>query len=433
MAQPFFRGNYGSALARVDTRPIMEAGRAQGQMYANLGGQIGGMIKEYGLNKQKKEKATNEVEGLLELYPEYATRLTSSGDETSDKKNQNTLDKLRKGELGLAGLEGLAGKFALMEKQDKKEQDEAEMRRQIALDMLKREQIGLDMDVKRQGLAKQKESSASRERVFRGLQQDLFKAQAKLRNDPNAKLTNKERKLTANPEVVMNMQGDPAIFRADPMEDERKKIETESAKLGLTKTGQDIQLGEIEIGEKKTELQGGKYATIDELSEELARLADKGTTARAVRNKSGGFDIANVQAVRKQNLTEFDPVKHPGIYADMNGGLFKMDKKGEPVSIGGDKTAQREGQRLDFLRLKENDIENTYKFYKQNGELVEKNDYLSDGVPDDDTDPNDLHYKYKDEYIRYNQDQEDLIDDIQMLKDRIEPVFFPPDLDLVNQ
>ena len=120
MAQPYFKGNYGSALARVDTRPIIEAGRAQGQMYVNLGGQIGGMIKEYGLNKQKKEKATNEVEGLLELYPEYATRLTSSGDETSDKKNQNTLDKLRKGELGLAGLEGLAGKFALMEKLDKK-------------------------------------------------------------------------------------------------------------------------------------------------------------------------------------------------------------------------------------------------------------------------------------------------------------------------
>ena len=30
MAQ-FFRGNYGSALGRVDTRPIIEAGRAQGQ------------------------------------------------------------------------------------------------------------------------------------------------------------------------------------------------------------------------------------------------------------------------------------------------------------------------------------------------------------------------------------------------------------------
>ena len=86
-----------------------------------MGAQVGGMIKEYGLNKQKKEKATNEVEGILELYPEYATQLTSSGDETSDKKNQNTLDKLKKGELGLSGLEGLLGKFARMERKDDKE------------------------------------------------------------------------------------------------------------------------------------------------------------------------------------------------------------------------------------------------------------------------------------------------------------------------
>ena len=57
MAQPFFKGNYGSALGRVDTRPIIEAGRAQGQMFANLGGQIGNMIQQYGLNKQKRDEA----------------------------------------------------------------------------------------------------------------------------------------------------------------------------------------------------------------------------------------------------------------------------------------------------------------------------------------------------------------------------------------
>ena len=63
MAQPFFRGNYGSALARVDTRPILEAGRAQGQMYAQAGAQIGNMIKEYGLNKEKRDKAEAAFQG----------------------------------------------------------------------------------------------------------------------------------------------------------------------------------------------------------------------------------------------------------------------------------------------------------------------------------------------------------------------------------
>ncbi len=50
--RPYFTGDYGAHLARVDTRPIIEAGRAQGQLYANLGGQIGNVIQQYGLNKQ---------------------------------------------------------------------------------------------------------------------------------------------------------------------------------------------------------------------------------------------------------------------------------------------------------------------------------------------------------------------------------------------
>ena len=63
MATPFFRGNYGSALSRVDTQPVIEAGRATGQMYANMGAQVGGMIKEYGLNKEKRDKAEAAFQG----------------------------------------------------------------------------------------------------------------------------------------------------------------------------------------------------------------------------------------------------------------------------------------------------------------------------------------------------------------------------------
>ena len=65
MARPYFTGNYGSALARVDTRPIIEAGRAQGQMYANMGAQIGGMIQQYGLNKEKRRLEEDTAIGAL--------------------------------------------------------------------------------------------------------------------------------------------------------------------------------------------------------------------------------------------------------------------------------------------------------------------------------------------------------------------------------
>ena len=63
MATPFFRGNYGSALSRVDTRPIMEGGRARAQMFENMGAQLGGMIQQYGLNKEKRDKAEAAFQG----------------------------------------------------------------------------------------------------------------------------------------------------------------------------------------------------------------------------------------------------------------------------------------------------------------------------------------------------------------------------------
>ena len=69
--KPFFSGNYGSALARVDTRPIIEAGRAQGQMFANMGSQIGGMIQQYGLNKEKQKKADARIKSAMNGMDEF--------------------------------------------------------------------------------------------------------------------------------------------------------------------------------------------------------------------------------------------------------------------------------------------------------------------------------------------------------------------------
>ena len=122
--KPFFSGNYGSALARVDTRPIMEAGRAQGQMYANMGKQIGGLIKEYGLNKEKQGKITDKIENRLKLDPSIAQRLTMTGDEDFDKKNVTDMEKLASGELGLKGLQRLDSAMATINEVDLQKQAE---------------------------------------------------------------------------------------------------------------------------------------------------------------------------------------------------------------------------------------------------------------------------------------------------------------------
>ena len=112
MARPYFTGNYGSALARVDTRPIIEAGRAQGQMYANMGAQVGGMIQQYGLNKEKRAKLTGEVEALYKEHPELLSQIGMSGDEAQDKKDITEREKFLKNDMSTAQLEGYAGKLA---------------------------------------------------------------------------------------------------------------------------------------------------------------------------------------------------------------------------------------------------------------------------------------------------------------------------------
>jgi len=65
--RPFFSGNYGSALGSYDTaaRLLAGAGQAQGQMFANLGADIGGAIEKYGLMKEKQKKDKGFLKGAL--------------------------------------------------------------------------------------------------------------------------------------------------------------------------------------------------------------------------------------------------------------------------------------------------------------------------------------------------------------------------------
>ena len=253
MAQPFFRGNYGSALGRVDTRPIVEAGRAQGQMFAQAGAQIGNMIQQYGLNKQKREELSNEIESTLKVNPDYLARMTSTGIEADDKKAQTRLDKLAKGELKLSELKGLAGELALMEKQDLKAQ--AEQTRLLAqrTALLNQQLTEENIAGKKRERQQATKKDAFRDNYFAGLNKDLDEALDLLKSDPNAKLEPKFAKLVANQNMVRNKQGDLSFYQSDPTEDELKKINMESAKLGITKTGQDIQLGQIQISEKEQE------------------------------------------------------------------------------------------------------------------------------------------------------------------------------------
>jgi hypothetical protein len=71
--RPFFSGNYGSALGSTANAAnlIARAGATQGQMMANMGAQIGGMIQQYGLNKEKQKKADARIKSALNSMGEF--------------------------------------------------------------------------------------------------------------------------------------------------------------------------------------------------------------------------------------------------------------------------------------------------------------------------------------------------------------------------
>ena len=71
--RPFFSGNYGSALGSTANAAnlIARAGQQQGQMFQNLGTQIGGIIQQYGLNKEKQKKADARIKSAMNGMSEF--------------------------------------------------------------------------------------------------------------------------------------------------------------------------------------------------------------------------------------------------------------------------------------------------------------------------------------------------------------------------
>ena len=65
--RPFFSGNYGSALGSTAQAAdiIARAGQQRGQALANMGAQIGGMIQQYGLNKEKQKRNEDTAIGTI--------------------------------------------------------------------------------------------------------------------------------------------------------------------------------------------------------------------------------------------------------------------------------------------------------------------------------------------------------------------------------
>ena len=145
--QPFFTGNYGSALAQIDTRPIMQGAAAQAAAYQNLGANIGGAIEKYQLNKQKNLELDGQIEGTL-----AGLKDVDSFDFEVELQNNSEMRKLfekqAKGETGQAEKAKLAGYLSSRSKQQdlqrlRESQDVATQLKQQNLELAQKTQAGI--------------------------------------------------------------------------------------------------------------------------------------------------------------------------------------------------------------------------------------------------------------------------------------------------
>lgn len=86
----FFKGNYGSPLMSNQAAAMLVAdqGAKEGQMYANMGAQLGGMIQQYGLNKEKQKKQKANIKSTVNFLESLAQNDPAMENQYASMKEQ---------------------------------------------------------------------------------------------------------------------------------------------------------------------------------------------------------------------------------------------------------------------------------------------------------------------------------------------------------
>ena len=363
--KPFFSGNYGSALARVDTRPIMEAGRAQGQMYANMGQQIGGMIKEYGLNKEKRAELTGEIEAML---PQYMDSLTGTGNEVEDKKNFQRLEKFKKGDSSMADLKGLAGELAMKDKVEARNfaRETSEVNKKL---------LEQEFTTKSELQAVTKKNQDYKDKAFSGLiaQADEVKGMIESGEIGFDELSSQMKTIHQDRDLILNRQVNPFDYAYNTEAEATAQYD----KLKAEETRLDIKGQELELTEKTKE--AAKMPEFTDKASALASVEDRdpGVSAKIVPFK-GGFNVSMQVSAKDfpssvQPLEGFDDVYSHGGY--LYEGIKDKNGKMTMTKIASEQIGQRSdllGKAID--RLDDKTLGN-YRVAKRDGELTLDNDY----------------------------------------------------------
>ena len=320
--KPFFSGNYGSALARVDTRPIMEAGRAQGQMFAKMGSQVGGLIQQYGLNKEKQGKITDKIENRLKLDPSIAQRLTMTGDEDFDKKNVTDMEKLASGELGLKGLQRLDSAMATINEVDL--QKRAEQDREIAnqQSLINQKLLNQEFNTKEKLKEVEGKEKAQKDKAFTGLIARADEALGLMKSGDLQydDLNVHTKRLVNDRDLLFNRQVDPNDYAYSTDAEAKAAL----SKLEAEKLAGDIEEQDLGLTEKKKTAAKMPEFTDRASAVESVKDLPQGVSASFKKFKDG-FDV-ELQYKAKE-FTDIPSVPGFPNYKIVGGYVYEADPK----------------------------------------------------------------------------------------------------------
>ena len=314
MAKPFFSGNYGSALARVDTRPIMEAGRAQGQSFQA----IGGMIKEYGLNKEKRQKEEDAAMGsLMGLSPESLSQLKSR-----NPKIEGAVDKLINGTGGKREVDLInssVAPFIAGQARADKEED-----RKIATQqsLINQKLLQQEFDAKKKLQDLEGTQQTQKEKAFKGLiaRADEVKELIKSGEIEYDNVNSNMKRIINDYDLLLNRQVNPfeyAYSTDAESQAELDKLEAEETKL-------DIKGKELELTEKTEE--AAKMPEFNDRDSAVESVKDlpQGVSASFKKFKDG-FDV-ELQYKAKE-FTDIPSVPGFPNYKIVGGYVYEADPK----------------------------------------------------------------------------------------------------------
>jgi len=354
--KPFFSGNYGSALARVDTRPIMEAGRAQGQTFQ----QIGGMIQQYQLNKEKRQAEEDAaVGGLMGLSPESLKQFTSR-----NPKVAGAVEKLISGAGGKREVDlvnaGLAPFIAGEAREDKQKQS------RLTAKLLKQE-----FNTKEKLKEVEDTQKTQKDKAFTGLIARADEALALVKsgdlqyNDLNVHT----KRLVNDRDLLVNRQVDPNDYAYSTDAEAKAALD----KLEAQKLKGDIKGKELELTEKTKEAAEMPEFNDRDSAVESVKDLPQGVSASFKKFKDG-FDV-ELQYKAKE-FTDIPSVPGYPNYKIVGGYVYEGDSKtGKLNKLG----SENFGEKSELLQktiesLTTKDVEQ-YGLAKFRGERNEDGDY----------------------------------------------------------